>query len=315
MLNIGMLGECMIELKGEPFRSVSQSYGGDTLNTAVYLSRCIRNNFNETDVKVHFVTAVGEDALSQKLVEKWVEEGIETDFVFTSKTRHCGLYFIQLDERGERSFQYWRNDSAAKYFFTEFYDDKRIELLAQLDYLLLSGISLAILPDEDKPKLIELLKKLKAKDVTIVFDGNFRPKLWGDLDISTIKGWYEEIYKLCDIALVTDEDEFAIFGKCHTDALLSRLHHYGVDKIVIKMGADGCLLSQFGEEKKHVATEKIPHVVDTTSAGDSFNAGFLYGIFSGDSLVGACDFGNYVAGQVIQYPGAIIEPSVKFIKK
>lgn len=314
MLRIGMFGECMIELNGEPFKSIKQSYGGDTLNSAIYLSRCIRDNQNSPQVQIDYITAVGNDLLSQQLVQRWEKEKINTQFVFKSSTRHCGLYFIQLDERGERSFQYWRNESAAKYFFSEFEQNGSISDLKKLNYLLLSGISLAILPIEDKPKLINLLRELKTAGVKIIFDGNFRPKLWSNYNQELIKQWYEHIYKLTDIALITEEDETAIWGETSHDKLVARLHDYGISIVVVKLGENGCLLSEQNTSKVYIATRLINQVVDTTSAGDSFNAGFLYYLLMNKSLEEACQFGNFVASIVIQHHGAIIDSDIKFIK-
>lgn len=310
MIRIGMLGECMIELNGEPFKSIKQSYGGDTLNTAVYLSRCIRDNTSLIEAQISYITAVGNDLLSQKLVEQWENEKIDTQFVLRSPTRQCGLYFIQVDTQGERSFNYWRNDSAAKYLFTEFDICSQIKKLSQLDYVLISGISLAILPDQDKSKLISLLSVLKQSGTKILFDNNFRPKLWQSSTVADIQQWYERIYTLTDIALVTEDDENAIFGSCSHDSLVDRLHHYGIHTVIVKLGADGCLLSKPNDIKQYIKTEPIKRVIDTTSAGDSFNAGFIYSLMSQKSLVEACEFGNYVAGIVIQHPGALIDKAI-----
>ncbi len=107
MKKIALIGECMIELSGQPFGQMTQSYGGDTLNTAVYLSRL------NPDLKPAYITALGEDSISQHMAEKWQVEGIDTQYVLIDPAHPTGLYMIQLDDAGERSFAYWRRQSAA----------------------------------------------------------------------------------------------------------------------------------------------------------------------------------------------------------
>lgn len=108
MKKIAILGECMIELNGAPFGEMWQTYGGDTLNAAVYLSRLV----GET-AEVQYITAMGEDNLSRGMIARWQEEGVGTDFVLTDSQRQPGLYLIQLDAAGERTFLYWRNQCGA----------------------------------------------------------------------------------------------------------------------------------------------------------------------------------------------------------
>ena len=108
-LNIALIGECMIELQ-QVEQSLRKGFGGDTLNTAVYLSRLTTGK----NVNVSYVTALGEDKLSQEMLDNWQSEGINIQWVQRSKTKQPGLYMVETDEHGERSFLYWRNDSAAK---------------------------------------------------------------------------------------------------------------------------------------------------------------------------------------------------------
>ncbi|MFA0350717.1 PfkB family carbohydrate kinase, partial [Vibrio sp. 10N.222.55.C6] len=104
-----------IELNGKPFGSMHQTFGGDTLNAAVDLSRGCEANLNQDDIKVSYVTALGADPISKGMLERWQQEGVSTDLVLQDSQRTPGLYLIQLDDAGERTFLYWRNQSAARY--------------------------------------------------------------------------------------------------------------------------------------------------------------------------------------------------------
>ncbi|HFQ5208850.1 TPA: sugar kinase [Vibrio vulnificus] len=313
MKHIAIIGECMIELNGKPFGSMHQTFGGDTLNAAVYLSRGCEANSKPDEVKVSYVTALGNDPISTGMLTRWEDEGVATDLVLRDETRTPGLYLIQLDEQGERTFLYWRNQSAARYLLQHPNFGLIKQALTQVDAVFLSGISLAILPEEDRISLLNLLVELKAQGVEIAFDSNFRPALWPRDDNQTVKNVYQAMYQLTDVALVTFDDEQLIWGDETPEQTIERLTSLGVGKCIVKLGADGCLVQDSTNQgsgtalaPQAVPTQPVVQVVDTTSAGDSFNGGFLSAYLAGADLETSCQRGNALAGAVIQHRGAII---------
>ncbi|WP_039046756.1 sugar kinase [Plesiomonas shigelloides] len=309
MKHIAIVGECMIELNGKPFGAMHQTFGGDTLNTAIYLSRGGKANTNPDEIKVSYVTALGTDPISSGMLARWEEEGVSTELVLRDTSRTPGLYLIQLDEQGERTFLYWRSQSAARYLL-QHPGFARIKLaLNQVNMVFLSGITLAILPDQDRIVLLNLLVELKAKGVEIAFDSNFRPTLWPQDGNHTVKELYQVMYQLTDVALVTFDDEQLIWGDSTPEQTLQRLTSLGVQKCIVKLGAKGCLIqdsSTYTFSPQAVPTQPVAQVLDTTSAGDAFNGGFLSAYLSGEDLATACQRGNTLAGSVIQHRGAII---------
>ena len=173
MKTIAIIGECMIELNGTPFGTMQQTYGGDTLNTATYLAR---NTARDT-LRVDYISALGTDPLSREMRVRWEADGIDTRHVHTDPAHSPGLYLIQLDADGERTFLYWRNNSAARHLLQQPAWPQTAAALANYDHLYLSGISLAILPPADREHLIDILNTSR---VPITFDGNYRPALWKD---------------------------------------------------------------------------------------------------------------------------------------
>ncbi|ENM5743227.1 sugar kinase [Vibrio metoecus] len=308
MKHIAIVGECMIELNGKPFGTMHQTFGGDTLNAAVYLSRGCEANANPDDIKVSYVTALGTDPISSGMLSRWEEEGVATELVLRDPTRTPGLYLIQLDDQGERTFLYWRNQSAARYLLQHPDFGQIKQALNQVNMVFLSGITLAILPAEDRIALLNLLVELKAKGVEIAFDSNFRPALWPQDDHHTVKEIYQVMYQLTDVALVTFDDELLIWGDSTPEQTIQRLTALGVQKCIVKLGAEGCLIqdSSASNAPQAVPTQPVVQVVDTTSAGDSFNGGFLSAYLAGADLATACQRGNALAGTVIQHRGAII---------
>ncbi|MCR9386453.1 sugar kinase [Vibrio metoecus] len=309
MKHIAIVGECMIELNGKPFGTMHQTFGGDTLNAAVYLSRGCEANANPDDIKVSYVTALGTDPISSGMLSRWQEEGVATELVLRDPTRTPGLYLIQLDDQGERTFLYWRNQSAACYLLQHPDFGQIKQALHQVNMVFLSGITLAILPTEDRIALLNLLVELKAKGVEIAFDSNFRPALWPQDDHHTVKEIYQVMYQLTDVALVTFDDELLIWGDKTPEQTIQRLTALGVQKCIVKLGAEGCLIQDSSASTfapQAVPTQPVVQVVDTTSAGDSFNGGFLSAYLAGADLATACQRGNALAGTVIQHRGAII---------
>ncbi|MGY3855158.1 sugar kinase [Aeromonas aquatilis] len=308
--NIAIIGECMIELNGKPFGLMRQTFGGDTLNAAVYMSRSCEHS--GVKAQVSYVSALGCDPISDEMVTLWQNEGINTDLVLRDKNNNTGLYLIQLDEHGERTFFYWRNQSAAKYLLrhAEFATIK--ENLKTTDMIFLSGISLAILDEDARNALLNYIAELKANGVTIAFDSNFRPKLWLDSHtLDEVRAIYARMFALTDIALVTFDDEREIWDDQNTGDILDRLNAHGIKKVVVKLGSDGCLAQDFASssEATIVKTTPVAHVVDTTSAGDAFNGGFLAAYAAGLGLMECCKKANALAGIVIQYQGAIVPRS------
>ncbi|BCK08914.1 2-dehydro-3-deoxygluconokinase [Vibrio cholerae] len=309
MKHIAIVGECMIELNGKPFGAMHQTFGGDTLNAAVYLRRGCEANTNPDDIKVSYVTALGTDPISSGMLSRWQEEGVATQLVLRDPTRTPGLYLIQLDDQGERTFLYWRNQSAARYLLQHPDFGQIKQALNQVDMVFLSGITLAILPVEDRIALLNLLVELKAKGVEIAFDSNFRPALWPQDDNHTVKEIYQVMYQLTDVTLVTFDDEQWIWGDSTPEQTIQRLTALGVQKCIVKLGAEGCLIQDSSTSifaPQAVPTQPVAQVVDTTSAGDSFNGGFLSAYLAGADLATACQRGNTLAGTVIQHRGAII---------
>ena len=302
MTRIAIIGECMIELNGEPFGAMHQTFGGDTLNAAVYT----RRSAGEA-VDVYYVTALGSDQLSDGMIQRWQAENINTTLVLRDDQRSPGLYLIQVDARGERTFLYWRNQSAARYLIQHPEFPAVRDAMSEMDMVLVSGISLAILPDEDRSQLIEMLAELSQAGVKIAFDTNFRPALWpANEEWKTVKDVYAQLFPHCDLALVTYDDEQLVWGDNNAQETVNRLKLAGVRNIIVKLGADGCLAQKENGEATMVPTTPVSQVVDTTSAGDSFNGGFLSAWLRGHTIEQSCQRGHSLAGIVIQHRGAIV---------
>ncbi|HEJ9438047.1 sugar kinase [Proteus mirabilis] len=303
MKRIAFIGECMIELNGSPFGEMIQTFGGDVLNSALYLSRALSCQ-QSNQLEVFFISAIGDDPISKGMRERWQQEQINCQWVLEDKKYHSGIYLIQTDSNGERTFLYWRNNSAASHLFQHPNFPLLANALDKFDAIYLSGITLAIYSDDDKTQLINLIAHLAKLGKEIIFDSNYRPHLWENHQ--TAKYWYQQLLPFISLALVTDDDEQKLWDDTSINMTIQRLHHTGIKHIVVKSGKDGCYCSGFQPSILKVAATKVEHVIDTTSAGDAFNAGFLAGYLNHLPIQQAAEMGHLLAGRVIQHKGAII---------
>jgi 2-dehydro-3-deoxygluconokinase len=296
---VASIGECMVELRHRSESELDLAFGGDTLNFAVYLARLTRGR----GVRVDYVTALGDDPYSDAMLAMWQSEGVGTDLVFRTAGRLPGLYTIRVDERGERAFTYWRSAAAARDMLKGKRADETARKLAGCDLLYLSGITLSILDDPQRRALTAMAERVREQGGRVAFDSNFRPAGWPDRNEA--RAAFDAMLEHADVALPTLDDEQALFGVRSALECTERLHEKGVAEVVVKLGPAGCCLSSAAFTGEVVA-EPVEKVVDSTAAGDSFNAGYLAARLLGADPKAAAKLGNAVAARVIAHPGAII---------
>lgn len=296
-LRVALFGECMLELQGEAFGTMRQTFGGDTLNTAVYLARSAG-----AAVQATYATGLGEDRLSDGLVQRWQAEGLGVELVRRVPGRMPGLYLIEVDGNGERTFSYWRDQSAAKAYF-DVPSTPLEDAADELDALYVSGISLAILPPAGRERLVMLMARMRERGALVAFDNNFRPRLWTGR--AEAQQWYARAYDACSLALITADDEQALHALPTLEAAVTHALALPVPEVAVKRGALGTLVRAEGVPVQEVPTQHV-QPVDTTAAGDSFAGAYLAARLAGLPAPEAARRGNALAGRVIQHRGALI---------
>lgn len=297
MTKVACIGECMVEVAmPRPGAELGRvDFAGDTFNTAVYLKRLA------PAAEVAYVTALGTDPVSERMAEAFAAEGLATGLIERREGRAPGLYAITLDASGERSFTYWRDQSAAR---TLFHAPAEVTPRALLDFDLvyLSGITVAILAPDARVALKEALHRVRAIGGTVAFDSNYRPRLWPDA--GTARGEIAAFWGLADVGLPSLDDELALFGDGCEAEVLSRLTASGVRRGALKRGAEGPL--PIGDCGRLPPFPPAAKVVDTTAAGDSFNGGYLAAFLHGEDEAACLAAGHAMASEVVGHPGAII---------
>ncbi len=303
-LRVVSFGECMLELQGTAFGAMQQTYGGDTLNTAVYMARL----GSRRGLKVDYATALGDDPLSAGMLQRWRAEGIGTGLVRQLPGRLPGLYLIEVDGNGERRFSYWRDQAAARAYFDAPDGSTPLEQqVATIDALYFSGISLAILPTAGRGRLLKLAAQVRAHGGLVAFDNNYRPRLWASIEAA--RDAFTAATDTATLALMTLDDEKALWGPTDADTQLQRTLALPCPEVVVKRGALPTVVRCAGQPTVQVPAERVPRVVDTTAAGDSFAGAYLAFRLGGGTAIESAAAGNRMAARVVQHRGAVIELS------
>lgn len=310
---VAAIGEVMVEFapatangetSGENAPAYKLGFAGDTFNTAVSLARL--------GLPTAYVTLLGDDPFSDRVLHLMSGEGLDTRLVARRSGRQPGLYVIANDEAGERTFHYWRSEAPAR----ELWADDGLsagfeEALGDYGCIYLSGITLAIMQPPARERLSRFLAGYREHGGRFAFDSNYRPRLWQTPDAArTAIGGFTA---MADIALLTLEDEQALWGVDSAKAVIERHGLVGVPEVVVKQGAGPVLIGRT-DGVESVQVPEAETVVDTTGAGDAFNAGYLASRLRGDDPV-KCGIQGIRAAAVTLSTRGGIPPRDFFLKE
>lgn len=294
------IGEAMVELSQAGDGLLRKGFAGDTLNTAWYARACLPRDWS-----VDYFTAVGDDPLSEEMLGFVKAADIGTASVSRIKGGTPGLYLINLKD-GERTFSYWRSTSAARQLAAD--ADHLRATIETADIVYFSGITLAILATPlAVDTFLSELRRAKAAGKQVVFDPNIRPRLWADK--GTMLDTISNGARAATLVMPSFDDEASNFGDADVEATIARYRALGVADMVVKDGAKGATLD-FEGTRSHAPAVEAVKVVDTTSAGDSFNGAFLSRFVSGSTPQDAATYAAKVAATVIGHHGALINPDL-----
>ena len=290
------IGEVMLELSRGDDGRFGLAYGGDTFNTAVYLARA--------GVDVAYATALGDDDYSGRIADLAAAEGVAGDLMLRIAGRTAGLYLIETDDKGERQFAYWRDTSPARELFELPEWNSIAEGLLTARMLYFSGVTLSLYSNSGLGRLLAVLELARERGATIAFDSNYRPRAWKG-DLVRARTVYAEALKRVDIALPSFDDEALLWGDASPEATVERLQAFGIGEIVVKNGDKDALIAMKSEREWSPVPEVV-EPVDTTAAGDGFNAAYLAARLEGASAEAAAGAGHRLSNEVVQHRGAII---------
>lgn len=270
--------------------SARKHAGGSSSNSALGL--------RYLGVPCAFCSRVGRDAVGQQLEQMMLTSGL--DLAAMQYMDETGYTLTMIEKDGERTMFSYRGLGSTPYKLTE----TLRAYLTQASLLLLSGYSL--LDEPQALSVIEAAAVSKAAGNLIALDPSpvvceINPPLW------------KKMLSLTDILLPNQSEAVAITGGGSVEEMLTAMSQL-VPCAVIKSGGRGAVAytrpgwgglpegSQAGCLIQR-APQKVVTPLDTTGAGDAFNAGFLAGIIRGNNLSDCLDLGNDLAGRVIQVQG------------
>lgn len=289
-------GECMLEMATLASGDFRLGFAGDTLNTAWYTRACLPANAWD----VAYFTRLGTDSYSQKMKAFLAENGIDTRFVSADPVRQPGLYLIEI-ANGERSFTYWRGQSAAKLLADD--EAALAQAFTAADIVYYSAITLAILAPERRLSFVAAVQAARDAGKLTVFDTNIRPRLWESADV--MRAAIMHAAASAAIVLPSFDDEAAVFADASLEACAERYRGAGAGTVVVKNGGGPMLALGADGLSRFEGFERV-QPVDTTGAGDSFNGGFLAALATGAPLGEAVARGHAVSSRVIMHRGALM---------
>lgn len=293
MTHVLVVGEPMVELLDGFAEGEGRGFGGDALNLAVYLAR------EGPELHVALASAVGDDETSEALLTRCRREGVDASHLRRVAGARIGTYRVTVDDRGERSFAYHRNDSP----FRGALDDG--DLLPDpgvVDVLCFGGIAMAVLHEAGRERLFTYAKAVHDRAGTVVYDPNHRSSLWSDP--AEAAAWLAAIAPVAEIVLASADDGRQLMSLAAPRAFSSALRDAGADEAVVTDGPRPCAIA-YGDVVREVDVEAPVRVVDTTAAGDAFDAAYLVSRLRGSDPVASAKAGHRLAARVVAYRGAI----------
>ena len=248
VLCVGEILVDMIAVNDNGNISYQRKAGGAPFNVA-----CAITKFGG---KSSFVGSVGSDTIGSFLQSFIKKQNLTDYYLYQHQERNTTLAFVDLDSEGERSFCFYRKNTA-DYVLPNISEE-------MLDKATIVHVGSLMLSEKEGILYAkELIKVTKEKGKLISFDVNYRTDIFPNTEYAIAV--YKEIIELSDIVKFS-EDEVEIFTQSYIDSLKDKL-------LCISLGKNGSLF-QYKNLKGIVPSIKVKPV-DTTGAGDAFYAGIL----------------------------------------
>jgi len=255
--HIFTLGESVLDIIFERGRVVVSTPGGAMLNTAVSLGRMRCN--------VSLISELSDDLCGNLILGFLRANGVKTDFMTVHPTGKTAVAMAFLNEQKEAEYDFYRSEPllSAPFPAPEF----------AMDDLLLFG-SFYSLNAKNRDKVLKITSKARKNGTWVLYDPNIR-KAHCPLS-EREKEWILENIALSDIVRGSDEDFENIFATTDLSTIYNMVQKRGCRHLFLTKGAQGAFYKN-GDREFHVAAKPL-QPISTIGAGDTFNAGILYGI-------------------------------------
>jgi 2-dehydro-3-deoxygluconokinase len=287
------VGEPLIELRFDASDTLRVAFGGDAAN----ILACLAAITKQRALDLWLLTSLGGSCYST-----WLRDNLRRHRIVAIGPMgpgEPGVYGISPDPAIQPRSSYWRTESAAKAFFATISLAELKRIAPDADVVVITGITLALCSDASFEELLQWVQQLPTS-VTVVFDCNFRPALWRDVE--TARHRLERFQRLASLLVTSLDDESLLWPGGTLNDVRDRLRHICAE-VVVRAGPAGCWVCVDGQWREARSTAR--EALDTTGAGDSHLAGYIAARVHGQSPLEAAHFANTVAGVIITQRGSI----------
>jgi len=269
-------------------------FGGAPMNTLVGVSRL--------GVSAGAIAAVGDDPFGAFLIGELERNRVDVSQVKVKKRRRTTIAFVANEPKsGERTFLFYRKpwtgetaDSALEP------DDIDPGYIGEASVLHVSGFALSQNPC--RRAVFEAIDCARKNGVKVSFDPTLRVGVWDS--VATLRKTYRRTLKLSDIAAFSEEEAEFLFGTSEPEEVARRAMKHGVGIVGIKLGEKGSWVISKDGKRVQASAFKVK-AVDTTGAGDGWNAGLLIGLAKHWDLEKCATVANAIGALVVTKRGAI----------
>jgi ribokinase len=235
-------------------------------------------------VRTGFAGCLGIDRFGEVVLQAFRDAGVDTQWLRLLEDQATGISVALIRKDGERAFVTYQGTNARM----TLQDIKAcFEAPAPPRWLHLGGYHL--LDQLRGPPAMKLFEEARKRGIATSLDTGWDPKGWS---ATTVKGLRDTL-QLVDVFLPNALELRALTGETSPRRGAERLLRFGASTVIAKLGTKGCLVTTRRDQRRVPAF--TVRVVDTTAAGDAFNAGFVVSMLSGATVARAAVFASAVA--------------------
>ena len=259
MRKIFGIGETIYDIlfrQGQPVAAVP---GGSVFNGLISLGR--------TGLDCTFITEVGDDQVGQNILAFMQKNGINTDYVSCYQGKKTAISLAFLDENNDAHYSFYKD-----------YPNNRLDFempFIQKNDIVAFGAYFALNPVL-KDKVRPFLNYAKQQGAILYYDLNFRDN--HKHEVESLRDTFKENFAVADIVRGSHEDFINVYGHDDCRKIYDEISKY-CPRFICTRGKDGVLVIDHGQEYTFSSNPIVP--VSTIGAGDNFNAGILYGLYTG----------------------------------
>jgi ribokinase len=242
---------------------------------------------------------IGDDEIGKMLLTKLSASSVDVSGVKISTQKPTSVTLAIANEQGDRSFFHHfgaNSDLSIKDINIQYFNDTKALLLC----------SYFIMPGLDGKPAKKILQTAKDNNLITFFDVAWDPS--GRWKV-------KDILDNVDVFIPNEDEITSITHKSSISDAVKDILASGVDTVVVKLGSKGCYIKNKKGKKVRLDAYKV-NAIDATGAGDSFNAGFVYGILNGWDLEKTGRFANAAGAlSVTKLGGATAAPKIEEVEE